>query len=138
MKRLPIVCLVGVLITCAAVAIACHGEAAASVDWSKAEAVELRMTEYEFVPNQLRFRRDMPYRLHLINIGKEGHDFTAGDFLSAVEVRNPDVLNESRTSIFLEPAQNADIYFVARRAGLFAPRCADHDWAGMTATIIVD
>jgi uncharacterized cupredoxin-like copper-binding protein len=138
MKQLPVVSVIGVLMTCAAGAVACRGQAAASVDWSKAEVVELRMTEYEFVPRQLRFRRNVPYQLHLINIGREGHDFTAGDFLGAVEVRNADVLNESRTSTFLEPAHSVDIYFVARDAGLFAPRCADHDWAGMTATIVVD
>jgi hypothetical protein len=31
-----------------------------------------------------------------------------------------------------------DIYLIAQNAGLFAPRCADHDWAGMTATIVVE
>jgi hypothetical protein len=31
-----------------------------------------------------------------------------------------------------------DIYFIAQNPGLFAPRCADHDCAGMTATIVID
>jgi len=138
MKPLPIAVLTGMLIASIAVAIAGHGVAAPSADWSKAEAVEMRMTEYEFIPSQLRFHRDVPYRLRLINTGKEGHDFTAGDFLNAVDVHNADVLNESRTSIFLGAGETADILFIARNPGLFAPRCADHDWAGMKATIIVD
>jgi plastocyanin len=38
----------------------------------------------------------------------------------------------------VKPGETADIYFIADKTGLFAPRCADHDWAGMKATIIVD
>ena len=34
--------------------------------------------------------------------------------------------------------ETADVYFIASNVGLFAPRCADHDWAGMKATIVVD
>jgi len=96
------------------------------------------MIEYEIVPRELRFRRGVPYRLHLVNAGKEGHDFTAPDFFTSVQVKNTDALNRSGTSVFLQPEQTTDIYFIAQNAGLFAPRCADHDWAGMTATIVID
>ena len=96
------------------------------------------MVEYEIVPGEFRFRRGLPYRLHLVNAGKEGHDFTAPDFFAAVEVRNPGALSESGGSVFLQPGQETDIYFIARSPGLFTPRCADHDWAGMTATIVID
>jgi plastocyanin len=111
---------------------------AAPIDWSSAARVELRMVEYEFVPSALRFRRDTPYQLHVVNAGKEGHDLTAPDFFNAVVMRDAGPINPDRTSIFLEPEQTADIYFVARDAGLFAPRCADHDWAGMKLAIVVD
>jgi uncharacterized cupredoxin-like copper-binding protein len=130
--------LTGALIAAAAVVAARHVNAAAPIDWSGAQRVEIRMIEYELVPNELRLRRGELYQLHLVNAGKEGHDFTAPDFFTAVEVKNADALNASGTSIFLQPAQTADIYFIARNAGLFAPRCADHDWAGMTATIVID
>ena len=138
MKALPIAALTGALIATGAFFVARHVNTATSVDWSSAQRVEIRMTEYEFVPNQLRFRRDQPYQLHLVNAGKEGHDFTAEDFFASVQVKNPEALNPGGTSVFLQPGQITDIYFVAPNAGLFAPRCADHDWAGMTATIFVD
>ena len=96
------------------------------------------MIEYEIVPSEFRLLRDLPYRLHLVNAGKEGHDFTAPDFFAAVEIHNAGALNESGSSVFLQPGQETDIYFIARSPGLFAPRCADHDWAGMTATIVID
>ena len=128
--------LAGVFLVFANVA---SGENAATpVDWARAERVDVRMLEYEFVPDQLRFRHGVPYRLHLINAGKEGHDFTASDFFNAVEVRNADLLGAGKSSIYVKPGETADIYFIADKAGLFAPRCADHDWAGMKATIIVD
>jgi uncharacterized cupredoxin-like copper-binding protein len=135
---LLIATLTGVLIALGTIAVTCLGNAAAPVDWSSAERMELRMVEYEFVPNQLRFRRGVLYQLHLVNAGKEGHDFTAPDFLASVEVKNIDALNDSRTSVFLNPGEATDIYFIASNVGLFAPRCADHDWAGMKATVVVD
>ena len=110
----------------------------AAIDWSKAEQIEIRMVEYDFVPNQFRFRRDRPYQLHFVNAGKEGHDFTAAEFFASVQVRNPDVLRQNRTTLFLEPGERADLYFIAREVGVFAPRCADHDWTGMKATIVID
>jgi uncharacterized cupredoxin-like copper-binding protein len=136
MKALPIAVLAGALMAATLVA-ARHSSAAAPADWSRAEGVDVRMVEYEFIPSALRLRREAPYRLHLVNAGKEGHDFTAGAFFAAVEVRNRDVLNNG-ASIYLRPGETADIYFIAHDPGLFAPRCADHDWAGMTATIVID
>jgi uncharacterized cupredoxin-like copper-binding protein len=138
MKALPIAALTSTFIATGAFVVARPGNTATPVDWASAQRVEIRMTEYEFVPNQLRFRRDQPYQLHLVNAGKEGHDFTAPDFFRSVQVKNTDALNASGTSVFLQPGQTTDVYFMAQNAGLFAPRCADHDWAGMTATIIID
>jgi uncharacterized cupredoxin-like copper-binding protein len=137
MKALPIAVLAGALTAAGALVAARHGSAA-PVDWSHAEAVDVRMVEYEFIPKELRLRREVPYRLHLVNAGKEGHDFTAGAFFAAVEVHNRDALGARGASIYLRPGETADIYVIARDPGLFAPRCADHDWAGMTATIVVD
>jgi uncharacterized cupredoxin-like copper-binding protein len=138
MKALPIAVLAGAMTAAAALVAARHGDAAPPVDWSRAEAVDVRMVEYEFIPKALRLRRGVPYRLHLVNAGKEGHDFTAGAFFAAMEVKNGDVLGARGASIYLRPGETADIYFIARDPGFFAPRCADHDWAGMTATIVID
>jgi plastocyanin len=125
-------------LTAATLVAARHGSAAPPVDWSRAEAVDVRMVEYAFIPSELRLRREVPYRLHLVNAGEEGHDFTAGAFFAAVEVRNRDSLDARGGSIYLPPGETADMYFIAHDPGLFAPRCADHDWAGMTATIVID
>jgi uncharacterized cupredoxin-like copper-binding protein len=138
MRALPISILTGAVIATGAFVAARHGNTAPPVDWSNAQRVEIRMVEYELVPKELRFRRDLPYQLHLVNAGKEGHDFTAPDFFTSVQVKNADALNASGTSVFLQPGETTDIYFIAESAGLFTPRCSDHDWAGMTATIVID
>ncbi len=114
------------------------GEAGAQIERANAQRVDITMVDYEFVPEEVRLRRDVTYRLHLVNAGREGHDFTAPDFFGAVEVKEATGLNESKTSVFVHPGQTADVYLVARRPGLFELHCADHDWAGMTATILVE
>jgi len=75
------------------------------------------MIEYEIVPDQLRFTRGLPYQLHIVNAGKEGHDFTAPDFFASVELRDAGVLDERRSSLFLQSQEIADIYFVASSQG---------------------
>jgi uncharacterized cupredoxin-like copper-binding protein len=109
-----------------------------NVDWSRAEAITLRMEEYRFVPDHLTLRKGIPYRLHVINDGKEMHEFTAPEFFKEALVKNPAVLGPYGNQIVLQPHEENDLLFVVRQPGIFAPTCADHDWAGMKATIIVD
>jgi len=137
MKAPPTSTFFSALVLTGLVAIA-QADTASAIDWSKAQTVELRMIEYQFIPDQLTLRHGQPYRLHLVNAGKEGHDFTAPEFFQSAIVQDPGAFNDSRFSVFLQPQQMIDIYLIAQNAGLFAPRCADHDWAGMTATIVVE
>jgi hypothetical protein len=51
MKALPIAILTGALIATGTFVVARHGNTATPVDWSSAQRVEIRMIEYEFVPN---------------------------------------------------------------------------------------
>lgn len=109
-----------------------------NLDWSKAETITIRMEEYRFVPDHLTLRRGIPYRLHLTNDGKEMHEFTAPEFFKAILVKNPIVLAPYGNQIVLQPHEDKDLFFVVQGLGIFAPTCADHDWAGMKATIIVE
>ena len=122
------------LVLCALVT----GARAAGVDWSQARSVTLTAVEYAFEPKHLIFRRDVAYRLHLENHGRELHELTAPDFFKSVELRNPDALNREHTEIVLQPNEQKDLYFVALRSGHYDIWCADHDWAGMTGDITVE
>ena len=106
-------------------------------EWSKATVITVVLTEYNFTPNTLTFTRDLPYRLHLENRGKELHEFTAPEFFKAVALANPEVLILEGREVVLHPGEQKDIYLVPRRAGHYSLTCADHDWAGMTGEISV-
>src|SRR5579864_3158476 len=64
-------------------------EAAAQVDWSKAESVTVVEVEYEFKPKHLSFRHGVPYRLHVENQGEEMHELTAPEFFRSALIKNP-------------------------------------------------
>jgi uncharacterized cupredoxin-like copper-binding protein len=110
----------------------------AGVNWASAQTVTVTMINYEFIPDRLVFRRGVPYRLHLENNGSAIHDFTAPEFFKAIDLRNPDVLGSYATRIVMRPHETKDMYFVATRTGTYELICADHNWAGMTARIIVE
>ncbi len=112
--------------------------AVAAPDWTKAELVTVRMVEYHFVPDHLSFRQGTAYRLHLQNDGTELHEFTAPEFLKAIEIGNPEVLGGYGKEIVLQPHEQKDLYFVARQPGNYKLICADHDWAGMTGEIVIE
>jgi uncharacterized cupredoxin-like copper-binding protein len=108
------------------------------VDWANAQIVTVTMVNYEFIPDRLGFRRGMPYRLHLENRGSAIHDFSAPEFFKTIKLKNPEVLGPYATRIVVRPNEVKDVDFIATRAGAYELICADHDWAGMTARIIVE
>jgi plastocyanin len=110
---------------------------AARVDWARARLVTVLAIDYRFVPNHLVFRRGVAYRLHVVNRGHELHELTAPDFFKTIALRNPEALNREHTELVLQPGEQKDLYFVAKRPGDYDMRCADHDWAGMTGDIFV-
>jgi uncharacterized cupredoxin-like copper-binding protein len=110
---------------------------AADVDWSHAREVTETTTEYKFAPSHLNFRAGAAYRLHIVNRGKETHEFHAPEFFAAMTVRDTAPLNADRTEIVIQPGQDKDLYFIASKPGKYPLICSDHDWAGMTGEIIV-
>jgi uncharacterized cupredoxin-like copper-binding protein len=112
--------------------------ALANIDWSKAEHVRVVMSDYQFTPERLNFHHGVPTRLRLINDSGSLHDFTAAYFLKTVDLRDPGVMASSGIGITVEPHQQKDVDLIARLPGHFGLICADHDWAGMTANILVE
>jgi uncharacterized cupredoxin-like copper-binding protein len=111
---------------------------AATVQLAKAELVVVQLIDDSFVPDQLVFRSGVLYRLRLENDGKEMHEFTAPEFFKAIEVKNPEVLEQALPEVLLHPGDRKELYFIARQPGRYALRCADHDWDGMVGEIRVE
>ena len=51
--------------------------APASQSETRTVKLDLFMIDYKFIPNHLTFERDVHYRLHMENHGKETHEVTA-------------------------------------------------------------
>jgi uncharacterized cupredoxin-like copper-binding protein len=111
---------------------------APAADWSQAQPLTVVTGEYEFAPKRLTFKSGIAYRLHIVNRGREMHEFTAPEFFKAADIRDPSVLNADRTEIEVPPGKARDLDFVAPQPGRYPLRCSDHDWAGMTGEITVE
>jgi len=112
--------------------------AAALASCAKPQTIDLTMIDDKFVPDHLSFKRDVAYRLHLENHGKETHEVTAPTFFAAADIENPGVLNSGRTEIVMQPGETKDLFLTPRRPGTYDLRCADHDWNGMVGGITVE
>jgi uncharacterized cupredoxin-like copper-binding protein len=109
----------------------------ADIDWSKAETVTLAMSEYQFTPNALAFKRGTAYRLHLVNNGRELHELDGPQFFAAITVGNPELLVNGGKEVDVKPGQSQDLLFVPNQAGSFPIDCDDHEAFGMTGTFTV-
>jgi uncharacterized cupredoxin-like copper-binding protein len=107
------------------------GAAAAPVE------VDVTMVDYRFVPDHLSFQHGVHYRLHLVNKGKQTHEFTAPVFFASAKIDNPDLLNREHTEIVMQPGDTKDLLLTPGTPGNYDLRCSDHDWDGMVGGITV-
>jgi uncharacterized cupredoxin-like copper-binding protein len=104
----------------------------------KTITLDLFMVDYRFIPDHLAFQRDMHYRLHMENHGKETHEVTAPTFFASVAIDNPEVLNREHTEVVMQPGDVKDLFLTAHKPGTYDLRCSDHDWNGMVGGITVE
>ena len=112
--------------------------AAAPPDWAGAESVTVRTIEYRFEPARLTLREGRPYRLVLVNAGREHHEFTAPDFFGRARIRDPSVLVPGGKEAALQPGETKTVELVAPPRGRYALTCADHETFGMDGAITVE
>ena len=104
--------------------------APASQSQPRTVTLDLFMIDYKFIPNHLTFERDVHYRLHMENHGKETHEVTAPTFFGTAEIDNPAVLNRERTEVVMQPGDVKDLLLTPRKPeelenGIFAHQDAD-------------
>jgi plastocyanin len=113
--------------------------AAQAIDWARAARSEVRLSSFDFAPQELRLRAGQPVILHLVNTGGGGHNFAAREFFAAATLR-PEDRGSVRNGV-VEVAGNAsrDVALVPR-AGRYRLRCTHtlHTALGMSGTIIVE
>lgn len=116
---------------------AAAARAAPAADWSKPQIMRVQLVDDRFIPDHLTFRHGVSYRLHLVNTGKDLHEFTAPQFFAEAVVRDPAKLANGGQEVVVQPGETADIDLIPQRPGKYDLRCADHDWDGMVGSIDV-
>jgi len=106
-------------------------------DWAHATVLQVLMKDYAFDPAEITLHRGVAYALRLDNVGKELHEFTAAEFFKSALVRDRHVLANGGIEVSLQPGKSAVVFLVPLKAGRYPLTCADHDWLGMTGTIVV-
>lgn len=81
----------------------------AIADWSRAQTVQVVMTNYASTPNALQPRWNTPYHLRLVNNSGHDHSFDAPDFFAAVGVAPEDRVKVVAGEVEVEGGQAVDV-----------------------------
>jgi uncharacterized cupredoxin-like copper-binding protein len=114
---------------------------AAEVDWTRAQAYDVILTEFHFAPPRIVLRHGEPYALRLENKGLFRHTFTAPEFFRAVAFRPGGAAPEAEQSGGLSVAAGEveEVDFVPLQVGTYSLECSKplHGLFGMTGEIVV-
>ena len=110
----------------------------ADTDWSKAETVTVKLTDFEFSPAYLRFHAGAPVRLVIVNEGTGGHDFSAPEFFSAVTY-GPGGSAPAEGAIEVAKNETKEVDLLPVAAGSYKLKCRHfmHNMFGMHGVIEV-
>ncbi len=116
----------------------------AAVDWSRAESVEVRLTEYAFDPRNLTFRSGKPYRLQIENVGTGSHTFVSEGFFQSIAAKqlvggDSAISSPILKTVAVSPKMVRELTFVAVQAGTYRLECTVplHALFGMVGEIVI-
>jgi uncharacterized cupredoxin-like copper-binding protein len=112
--------------------------AAASIDWSTAKTMTVKLTDFDFVPSDLTFDAAQPVKLVLVNDGSDRHDFSAPTFFAAAALRQGSA-GPAGGKVAVDKGQSTEIDLVPGAPGKYPLTCTEflHELFGMTGTITV-
>ena len=110
-----------------------------SVAPSRAQRVDVVLSDFAFTPMALHLRQGRTYRLHFANQGSGGHNFTAPEFFAASRIEPADVGAVIGGRVELARGESRDVRLVPG-AGAYRVICTHplHTTFGMTGSVIVD
>jgi plastocyanin len=113
--------------------------AASSVDWSKAEVIEVTLSDFAFKPSTVHLQRGRPYALRLTNVGSGGHNFASKDLFAASTVAAPDQSAIKKGRIEVGKGETQTVRFAPLTAGKYAIKCTHflHSGFGMKGSAII-
>lgn len=109
----------------------------AGIDWTKAERVEVMLSNFAFAPRSLHLKAGQPYVLHFTNAGSGGHNFSAPEFFASAQY--PSGVGPDDGVVELHKGASADVSLVPV-AGQYKLKCSHflHATMGMTGDIVVE
>jgi len=109
-------------------------------DWSTAQPVEVVLTNFKFTPKDLHLHHGQAYRLHFVNNGSGGHDFSAPEFFAASDVEPTDGAALKDGRVELAKGETRDVRVIPRTPGEYKVECTHmmHAAFGMRGSITVD
>lgn len=102
------------------------------------EVITVRMSNFEFDPNDIRLKAGLPVRLRLVNVSGGGHNFSAPSFFAVS--RSPQSPSAPPHGTVEVPAhQTVEIALVPLAPGTYSLECTHllHSTFGMHGTIEV-
>jgi plastocyanin len=100
--------------------------------------IEIVMSNFQFSPKIIALHAGQSYRLHFVNRGSGGHNFTAKEFFAKARIAPEDARLVTNGKIELGAGEAADIRIAPAR-GVYPAKCTHllHASFGMTGTITV-
>ncbi|HEY1411351.1 MAG TPA: cupredoxin domain-containing protein [Rhodopila sp.] len=122
----------------AAYIIPASGQQPAPASVNAAPVTTVRLSNFAFDPDHLRFKAGTPVRLRLTNESGGGHDFSAPEFFAASGFP-PGSAAPANGEIAVPSHQTVEIVVVPRTAGTYHVECTHflHSLFGMHGTIEV-
>lgn len=135
MKGLPIAAGAACLLAGAGVA----QPAATPPSLANAKEVDVVLADFDYTPKELRLQHGQAYRLHLVNQGSGGHNFSAPDFFAAAQIDPADAAAITKGRVELAKGETRDVRLVPA-AGSYKVKCTHfmHSAFGMKGRITVD
>ena len=116
-----------------------------AADWDTAQPLQVELSEFDYEPETLKFRKGQPYALKLTNTGSITHRFVARGFFRAIAVRgivyeDGEAGYPTIEAVSLEPQETKTLYFVPVISGNYDLSCDRplHATLGMVGRLLIE
>jgi uncharacterized cupredoxin-like copper-binding protein len=103
------------------------------------QEIDVALTNFAFTPDTLSLHANTAYRLHLVNSGTSGHNFSAPEFFAASTIATSDAAKVKDGAIEVSKGQTVDVTLTPTKPGSYDLKCTHfmHTTFGMKGEVTV-